>query len=438
MVNGYRPRPRNASVVFGAISVCAIAGCSSRPGAVVEQAPSPQIEPAMQPMPAIFASSAAPEHTSSLALFGDIGVGTSSRVLDESLSIPGSTRRISFAQEGQDIDPELSPDGRYIYFASTAHRTTSDIYVKAVEGSTITQLTNDAASDAMPSISPDGARLAFASNRGGSWDIFVMNATGGQAVQITSDDTQELHPTWSPDGKTIAYCKLGEVSGRWEIWTTDVAPRGAKRFLTNGLFPDWKPDGNIIAFQRARERGDYLFSIWTLEVIAGEATNLTEIAASPVAALVNPAWSADGKLLAFAAIPNPDRHAFDGRPASADIWTIDLEGGTRANLTGGGSLNLMPAWGADNAVYFTSDRGGVDNIWSVDTTSARLAATGAESSSASMAGRATAQDQEHGAMAPRHSADHAPIASAPTPPHAAQPMQIEEPELANVPVPDEQ
>ena len=81
---------------------------------------------------------------------------------------PLNTRQVTFASEGADFDPCLTPDGAKLVFASTQHRPTPDIYIKNVDGRVVTQLTDDAASDATPSVSPDGTRIAVASDRSGN------------------------------------------------------------------------------------------------------------------------------------------------------------------------------------------------------------------------------------------------------------------------------
>ena len=281
--------------------------------------------------------------------------------------------QVSFAPEGADFDPDISKDGSRVVFASTQHRKTADIYTKSTSGRTVTQLTTDPANDVMPSYSPDNTRIAFTSDRGGSWDVYIMSAEGGQAVQITSEMTHELHPTWSPDGRFLAFCRLGATSGRWEIWVTEANNSAVRKFLGYGLFPEWAPTGAKIAFQRSRERGGHFFSIWSMDFVNGEGVNLTEIASSQVAAIVNPTWSPDGRRLAFSMIPNP-KHKYGERPENADIWIIDIDGSSRANLTNGLFVNLMPTWGQDNAIYFVSDRSGKDNIWSINPTHAIVAA----------------------------------------------------------------
>lgn len=288
----------------------------------------------------------------------------------------GNLSQITFALDGADFDPDVSHDGSRIVFASTQHRVLSDIYIKDVGSRVVTQLTNEPAHDVMPKISPDGTRVAFASNRSGAWNIYVMPITGGRAIQITSGTADDLHPSWSPDSTQLVFCRLGEVSGQWELWVTEVANNGIARYIGNGLFPQWCPVGGSgangadkIAFQRSRERGDRSFSIWTIDYKRGQAFNATEIASSPTGACINPSWSPDGQWIAYAQVPNPGQWAQAGRPPSADLYLVDLSGSNRVSLTSGVGVNLMPTWAGNNRLFFVSNRAGVENVWAMDTTS---------------------------------------------------------------------
>ena len=285
--------------------------------------------------------------------------------LDETQNL----QQISFAPVGADFDPVASSDAKRLFFSSTRHRPTADIYVQNVGASAVTQLTSDPAHDVMPDVSSDDQRVAFASNRHGSWDIFVMSAEGGQAIQVTSDLAHELHPTFSPDGQKIAYCRLPESGERWEIWVTDLSRPAAHTFLTYGLYPEWHPTDDRILFQRSRDRADRYFSLWTFDYINNEATAQTEVISSATAAVINPTWSPDGRFVACATVVQPDpedpRAVPDSTQPFADIWVISADGRARTNLTGGFRFNSMPAWAADGRIFFVSDRAGHAAIWSL-------------------------------------------------------------------------
>jgi len=280
----------------------------------------------------------------------------------------GNLAQITAVSEGACFDPDINYEGSIMAFASTQHGPTADIFIKSTAGKTQTRITADPADDVMPALAPDGRRIAFASNRSGNWDIYITTVDGGPPVQFTGDSSPELHPTWSPDGRKIAYCKLGTQSGRWELWVADVENPAAPHFLDYGLFPQWNPDPakNKIVFQRARQRGSRLFSIWTIDCVSGEGLHPTEIVSAANAAVMHPSWSPDGNRIVFVTVLEPDAAESD-RPQQSDVWVINLDGTSKTNLTNGRFLNLYPVWSADGTVYFLSDRSGTDNIWAVAT-----------------------------------------------------------------------
>lgn len=274
---------------------------------------------------------------------------------------------VTGAEVGAAFDPSVSPDGKNLIFASTQHRKTSDIYVQRIGSRVVTQLTSDPADDAMPQISPDGTRVAFASNRAGNWDVYIMPVDGGRAVQVTSDVADEIAPTWSPDGTQLVFSRKGQASGRWEMWVTQGRDHAVSSFIGFGLFPRWCPmpatgsDGaDKIAFQVGRERDGRGFAIWTLDFSQGNAANFTQIVSSADQAMINPNWSPDGQWLVYAERP------VNGSTNNTSLWMVGVDGSGRVRLSGDQSRALSPVWASNNRLYFVSNRSGLDNVWAAD------------------------------------------------------------------------
>ena len=298
-------------------------------------------------------------------LYGEFPQATTTP-LASPLDEEGNLRRVTYTTEGADFDVEIDATGRWLAYASTRHRQTADLYLQRVDGTAVTQLTSDPARDEMPSLSPDGRRVAFASDRGGSFDIYLMEVEGGPAVKLTDDGAQNIHPSFSPDGQRLVYCSLGSQSGVWELVVLDIDRPGQRRIIGHGLFPVWSPSSNKIAYQRARQRGSRWFSLWTLELTDdGEVSRPVEIVASANAAVITPEWSPDGRNLVFCTVLDPTADSPAG--SRADIWICNADGTGRTQLTRGRYGNLYPTWAADGSIYFVSNRGvdAIENVYAL-------------------------------------------------------------------------
>ncbi|HSU69203.1 MAG TPA: hypothetical protein VLJ39_20125, partial [Tepidisphaeraceae bacterium] len=239
------------------------------------------------------------------------------------------------------------------------------------DGTAVIQLTSENVDDAAPSFSPDGKRIAFASTRAGNWQIFVMDISGKNVTQVTTGPLQAIHPSWSPDGTRLVYCCLGSRSQQWELWVTNLETH-ENRMVGYGLFPSWSPqkDMDRIAYQKPRQRGSRWFSLWTLDLVNGEATHPTEVVTSTNAAILSPTWSADGSRLAFATVMSPTQQIAPKSKGRTDIWVVNADGTERQRLTDGTGTNLMPFWSGER-VFFISDRGGAECVWSARALSAK-------------------------------------------------------------------
>lgn len=97
-------------------------------------------------------------------------------------------------------DVKISPDGQQIAFCYKG-----DIYKVAADGGKAVQLTTQESYESSPVWSPDGTRIAFASNREGGSDLYVMSSEGGPARRITFNSASEVPTAFSPDGEYVLF-----------------------------------------------------------------------------------------------------------------------------------------------------------------------------------------------------------------------------------------
>jgi len=91
--------------------------------------------------------------------------------------------------------------------------------------------------------SPDGNRIAYASDRSGNFDIWSQAVSGGEPVQITKSPAPDTQPAWSPDGQNIAFRREGEG-----LFVVPALRGGARQLSSFGDYPQWSPDGAAIMF----------------------------------------------------------------------------------------------------------------------------------------------------------------------------------------------
>jgi Tol biopolymer transport system component len=189
-------------------------------------------------------------------------------------------------------DPAWFPSSRKIVFSRG-----EDIYTLALVASgeptgKPTRLTRNLAADRQPVVSPDGKKIAFASDRDGDFDIYMMKAAPegrrNRPINLTDNTAPDFAPDWSPDGTKIAFS--GGAAGAREVYILEAVARGATQpiNLTNHAADDsdpaWSPDGGMIAFTSNRNGNG---EVWRMQADGTDPTNLTN---SPNSEDLQPDW----------------------------------------------------------------------------------------------------------------------------------------------------
>ena len=164
---------------------------------------------------------------------------------------PPQARKLIVSSREQ-IAPNISPDGSKIAFAS--NRSGSfEVWVSGVDGSDAVQLTSYGIhGTGMPRWSPDGKRIAFDSRVGGEANIYIIDANGGVARKLSIDVRGNNLPSWSRDGRWI-YFVNGEDARDPAIWKVSSEGGRAVRITeTDATFPLESPDGQYVYFSHHR------------------------------------------------------------------------------------------------------------------------------------------------------------------------------------------
>lgn len=207
-----------------------------------------------------------------------------------------------------EIDGSVSPDERFLYYASN-QQGNFNIYVRSLGDIVKKPITEHAAADTSPRISPDGEKLIFVSMRDDhkgdilaveadpeSWltsegkaiDEFGGDSNLGELVNLTEKRNErnirlsitDKDPVWSPNGKFIAFVSDRGPQGQENIWM--MTPDGEKMWQVTqkgGIQPKFSPDGHKIIYvsYRDHELGEiYELALNQAGRTAGQPERLTD------------------------------------------------------------------------------------------------------------------------------------------------------------------
>jgi hypothetical protein len=165
-------------------------------------------------------------------------------------------RRLAFPHLVAINDPAIAPGEQALVFSAQDESGRSDLYRAdwSAGGVRLERLTDDDYDDLEPDVSPDGRWIVFASDRGdrgGHYGLFRLSTTGG-APEAVSEPPQgdDRQPVYSPDGSWIAY--RSTRGGTSDLWVREAEPSRAARRVTRLVGPtsdpDWTADGRGLLF----------------------------------------------------------------------------------------------------------------------------------------------------------------------------------------------
>ncbi|MCA1578683.1 MAG: DPP IV N-terminal domain-containing protein [Acidobacteria bacterium] len=256
-----------------------------------------------------------------------------------------------------DVRPVWSPDGRRIAFASNGDGK-NEIYVMDVDGANVKRLTNNLADDVNASWSPDGGRILFDSERDGNKEVYVMDAAGGNQLRLTRNNAVDTTAAWSPDGSLIAFASNRATGPAYNPYNLDIYVMNAdgsnvRRIVDDPEYdvgPQWSPDGRKIVFMTGRNRN---FDVYEMNADGTGQRNLTADHDKSDGA---PVWSIDGHNIAFS-------RKIEGKD---QIFVMDSAGENLKRVTHNSANNASPSWSPDGSkLIFNTDRDGNWEIYMI-------------------------------------------------------------------------
>lgn len=229
---------------------------------------------------------------------------------------PNRARQITFGA-GKYSQISWTPDGKIVYATTAAG--SGDIWMMNADGSDQKQLTSSTGVSIYPAVSPDGRYIIFASNRGSAsniLNIWRMNSDGSNPKQLTNG-SGEFGGTVTPDGNWVVYSSI-EAFGNQKLWKVSIeGGEPVQLSEKTTALPAVSPDGKYIACVYWEEQLDSPFGIGVIPIEGGPPVKFFKLLQGSVK------WTADGSGLTY----------IQDQSGVSNIWVQPLAGGAPKQLT---------------------------------------------------------------------------------------------------------
>ena len=244
--------------------------------------------------------------------------------------------------------PVFTPDGEGIVFMSNRSGDW-ELYQANRDGSAVKRLTEHDGWDGYADVSPDGTRLVFDRSGEAGEGPFVLNLDDGSAQPLAQVRNKIGGARYSPDGANFAVFE--EINDKRDLWLLRVSNGQKLEELThtpeqNEHDPAFSPDGKYLAFAVALDEGSALD---VMNLRNHERTRIFETAGN----LYGVSWHPQGEALVFN-MPDGD---------DQDLFLIDRDGGHLVQLTKNETEDHLASWHPNGEeIIFTTDRTGSEAI----------------------------------------------------------------------------
>jgi Tol biopolymer transport system component len=264
----------------------------------------------------------------------------------------------------------LSPDGRRMIYFSERDQLSVDLFLAdAQTGAVIRKLITTAANTAFDSLqylhsagawNPAGDLFALATIREGRPSLILLDVNGSEPPrEIRFDQFDEVYsPTWSPTADSIAFAAL--TGGATDLFVVELNGQRVRR-LTDDQFADvepaWSPDGRSLAFATDRfstQLQDLRWGSLQIALLDLASGQLSRLGADPVVSQRDPAWSPDGTSVFFVGDHGPISNIFRfDRPSGRVFQVTDVSTGVSGVTRLSPALSMATASGTLAYSIFT-------------------------------------------------------------------------------------